>query len=321
VLKFFAGASLVVEVIGSIGLGIVLLVAHRNQPISVIFDSFGTGAGSGGWVWAGFLAAVGFVGFESAGAIAEEVQDARRNVPKAMIASLIAIGAVVLFSGLALILAIPDMNAAISGESIDPAADAIIGALGVNITQPLFGLIVIGFLASMMAAQTSASRVMWSFGRDGVLPASGALSKLSGGHKYPVNAIFAAFSLSAVVLVVALLSAQVYSTLVAFSTAGFFIAFAMPILALLVARARGRWVPGPVTLGKWAGPIVVIAAVWAVFETINIVWPRNPQFEWYQNYAVILALLAVGVLGLITWIGLRKKIETAEHALEARNDE
>jgi amino acid transporter len=326
VLKFFAGASLIVELIGSVGLGIVLLVAHRNQPLSVIFDSFGTGAGSGGYLWAGLLAAMGFVGwafvgFESAGAIAEEVKDARRNVPKAMIASLIAIGVVVLFSGLALILAIPDMNAAVSGESIDPAADAIIGALGVNITQPLFGLIVIGFLASMMAAQTSASRVIWSFSRDGVLPASGTLSKLSKRHQYPVNAIFAAFLVSVVVLVVALFSAQVYSTLVAFSTAGFFIAFALPIIALLVARMRGKWIPGPVTLGRWAGPIVVIAAAWTIFETINIIWPRNPQFEWYQNYSVPLALLVVAILGVLTWIPLRRKIAAAEHVLESRNDE
>lgn len=325
VIKFLAGASLVAEVVGSIGLGIVLLVSHRNQPLSVLFDTAGTGTGNGGYLWSGFLAAVGFVGwafvgFESAGAIAEEVKDASRNVPKAIVASLVAIGAVVLFSGLALILALPDVSAAVSGESIDPAADAIIGALGADVTRPLFGLIIIGFLASMMAAQTSASRVMWSFGRDGVLPASTSLARLSGRHNYPSVAIMAAGSLSAVVLLAAL-SSKVYSTLVAFSTAGFFIAFALPVVALLVSQVRGRWTPGAVTLGRWSRPVVTTAAVWAVFEAVNITWPRNPQLAWYQNWAVVIAVGVVAVLGLVVWLSLRDKIAAAEHVLDAQATE
>ena len=322
VIKIFSAASLFAEVVGSIGLGSVLLLAHRNQPLSVIFDSAGTGTGQGGYLWAGFAAAVGFVGwafvgFESAGAIAEEVQDARRNVPKAIVASLVAIGAVVMFSGLALVLAIPDMSAAVSGQSIDPAGDAIVAALGVSITRPLFALIIIGFLASMVAAQTSASRIMWSFARDGVLPASRGLARLSNRHQYPVTAVLAAGSLSFVVLLAAL-SSKIYSTLVAFSTAGFYIAFAMPLCALLVTRLRGRWVAGPVTLGTWGTPIITVAALWTVFEAVNIMWPRNPQLAWYQNYAVVLAVGAVALLGLVVWASLREKIANAEHALEVQ---
>src|SRR5262249_1306845 len=148
-----------------------------------------------------FLAAVGFVGwafvgFESAGAIAEEVKDARRNVPKAIVAALIAIGAVVLFSGLALILAIPDISAVVSGESTDPAAELIGSAFGAGITRPLFVLIIIGFLASGLAAQTSASRVIWSFSRDGVLPGAPTLAKLSSKGQHPVNAVIIAGVLS-----------------------------------------------------------------------------------------------------------------------------
>lgn len=325
VIKFFTVASLIAEVVGSLGLGIVLLVGHQNQPVSVLFETAGTGQGEGGYLWAGFLAAVGFVGwafvgFESAGAIAEEVKDAKRNVPKAIVFSLVAIGVVVMFSALALILSIPDMSAAVSGESIDPAADTIVNALGVGIVSPLFGLIIIGFLASMMAAQTSASRVIWSFSRDRVLPASKMLSKLSGKNNYPVAAILISGVLSAVVLLGSL-SSQVYSTLVAFSTAGFFVAFALPVVALWVTMMRGRWTSGPVTLGKWAKFIVTIAAIWAVFEAINISWPRNPQLEWYQNYAVIIALAVVAVVGLIIWLSVRKRIIDAERVLEMDNED
>lgn len=312
-IKIFTVSSLIAEVVGSIGLGIYLLVAHQNQPVSVLFETAGAGMGEGGWLWAGFFAAVGFVGwafvgFESAGAIAEEVKDAKRNVPKAIIFSLITIGVIVMFSAAALILSIPDMQSAVSGESIDPAADTIIAALGVGVVSPLFGLIIIGFLASMMAAQTSASRVLWSFGREGVLPAAKSLAKLSTKNKYPVVAIFTAGTVSSLVLLFSL-SGPIYATLVSFSVAGFYVAFALPILALLLSLYRGEWKFGPVTLKGWAKPIVTIAALWAVFEAVNISWPRG------ENYAVLIAVGVVSVVGLVIWVTLRKQIARADRLI------
>jgi amino acid transporter len=323
-IKTFTIASLIAEVVGSIGLAIYLLAFHQNQPVEVLFDTAGTGMGDGGYLWAGFFAAVGFVGwafvgFESAGAIAEEVKDAKRNVPKAIIFSLVTIGAIVLFSALALILSIPDIGTAVSGESIDPAADTIIAALGVGVVSPLFGLIIIGFLASMMAAQTSASRVIWSFSREGVFPAAKALSKLSSKNKYPINAIITAGAVSGLVLLFSL-SGPIYSTLVSFSVAGFYVAFALPILALMVALYKGSWKFGAVKLKGWAKPVVTIAAAWAVFEAVNISWPRNPQLEWYQNYAVLIAVVVVAIVGLVIWSSLRKEIEKAGKALQKESN-
>ena len=42
-IKIFTVSSLVAEVVGSIGLGIYLLFAHQNQPVSVLFETAGTG--------------------------------------------------------------------------------------------------------------------------------------------------------------------------------------------------------------------------------------------------------------------------------------
>lgn len=312
VVKTFAVLSLVAEVVGSLVIGTVLLVAHRNQSISVLFESFGSGSGSGGYVWSGLLAAAGFVGwafvgFESAGAIAEEVVDARRNVPKAIVASLVAIGVVVLYSALALILAIPDMNAVVAGQVGDPAAATAEAAFGPGITRPLFGLIIIGFLASMLAAQTSGSRVLWSFGRDGVLPASRHLARLSGPNNYPVISVAVAGTISAAVLLAGAWD-QAYATLVSFSTGGFFVAFAMPVLALLIQRARKQWVPGSVSLGRWGAPTTTIAAAWVVFELVNIAWPRNPQLAWFENYIVVIALLVVAAFGVLLWLTARPSL-------------
>jgi amino acid transporter len=161
----------------------------------------------------------------------------------------------------------------------------------------------------MMAAQTSASRVMWSFGRDGVLPGSKALSKLSGKNNYPVVAIIIAGVGSGLVLLFSL-SGEIYATLVSFSVAGFYVAFALPIIALMVSLFRGTWKFGPVTLKGWAKPVVVIAALWAVFEAVNISWPRN------ENYAVLIACGVIALVGFVIWLGVRKRIKNADRVLE-----
>ena len=170
--------SIAAEVIGSIGIGTVLLFFHNEQPLSSIFESAGAGVGSGGYIWAGFFAAVGFigwtyVGFETAGSVAEETPRPRIDVPKAIILSLVTVAAVVSYASLALILAIPDFGAVISGEVVDPVADTISFQLGDDITKPLFVLFIIGFTASLLAIQTNCSRVMWAFARADVLPGSG----------------------------------------------------------------------------------------------------------------------------------------------------
>lgn len=121
ILKAFMVGSIAAEVIGSIGIGTVLLFFHNEQPLSSVFESAGAGQGPGGYVWAGLFAAVGFigwtyVGFETAASVAEETPEPRRDVPKAIILSLVTVAAVVTYAALALILAIPDFGAVISGD-------------------------------------------------------------------------------------------------------------------------------------------------------------------------------------------------------------
>ena len=122
-----------------------------------------------------------FVGFESAGAIAEEVHEPRKNLPKSVIFSLTFIAIVVMYSSLAIILAIPDLGAVAAGKVADPVYETLTSALGAGIAKPVELLFVIGFLASFLALQTSASRVIWSYARDGALPGSHVLGAPRAG--------------------------------------------------------------------------------------------------------------------------------------------
>ena len=135
-LKIFMSASIIAEVVGSLGLGTWLLVFHRHNDLSVLTQGGAAGTGPGYLSLSGpFLVAVAFigwsfVGFESAGAIAEEVHEPRKNLPKSVIFSMSFIAVVVMYSSLAIILAIPDLGAVAKGTVADPVYETLTTALG-----------------------------------------------------------------------------------------------------------------------------------------------------------------------------------------------
>lgn len=329
-LKVFMTASIVAEVIGSLGLGTWLLLFHRAQPLSVLLDGTGSGLGDGYFALSGpFLVAVAFigwsfVGFESAGAIAEEVREPRKNLPKAVIRSLCLIALVVTYSSLAIILAIPDMGKVTSALDDpdhvgDPVSYALTSAFGAGIARPVEVLFVVGFLASFLALQTSASRVIWAYARDEALPAHRALSRLSRGQRQPVVALLVTTVVGSVLFLLSLVSPNVYLLMVNFTTGGFFIAFLFPLVGALVVQLRGRWRPSAFSLGRATLPVTVAAVLWAAFEFLNIAWPRHVNDARYLDWSVWIAIVVLGAIGLVVFLGVRRRMfagDLGDHELD-----
>lgn len=299
-LKLFMALSIGAEIIASGLMSTVLLLFYREQPVSALFH--GVGGLSGFELlapWLGAVAFVGysFVGFEAAGAIAEEVRRPARAVPRAIIFALVAVAVVIMYSALAVTLAIPDIEEAMSGNVADPVAATLQYHFGAALTKPVLIMIAIGFTASMVAVQTAVSRTVFSLARDQMLPGSKWLRGLREGSHLPARAIAIVAAISAAFLLFS--STNLYQTLVSFTTFGFYVSFSFPVLAALVVRLRRRWQCGEFTLGRYGMTITVLASGWLVFECINVAWPRFGALPWYQDYAVILMAGILGVLGIV----------------------
>src|SRR4029453_5569544 len=222
VLKVMVAISITCEVIGSLGLGLVLLLFYRENPFSVLFSSAGI-PDAASWASGPMLLAIAYVGwsflgFEAAGSVAEEVDDPERNVPKAIILALLLVGLVVMFSSAALILSIPNLSSVGAAQSGGVVSDTLTAPLGAGITKPLLAMFVIGFVSSFLAVQAAVSRCIWGAARDRSLPGSKVLGGLAGPERLPVYAI----ALTAVVAVVFVLMAgsKFYSVLVNFNIIG-----------------------------------------------------------------------------------------------------
>jgi amino acid transporter len=303
ILKAIVGLCILAEVVGSIGVGILLLAFHRVHSPAILWSSDNFFA-AGGFASHLFdtklavsiaLAGWAFLGFESAGSIAEEVREPERVIPRAMILSLVSVALVVAFAAFALILAIPDP------ERISPDSDPVAATLGLAFgplgAKLMLAVFIIGFFACIVSMQASVSRVLWAFARDDELPMSGWLKRLAGRDRMPVNAILLAGGVSAGMYLTSF--TKIYATLVAFTTVGFYISFAFPVFAAALCVFRRTWRPGVFDLGRLSTPIILGASLWLAFEIVNIAWPRSLDSAWYERWAVPLMIVVIGVLGFL----------------------
>ncbi|MFR9793935.1 amino acid permease [Streptomyces sp. MB22_4] len=311
VLKVMVIASILCEIAGSVGLSTYLLLFHRVNPVGVLFDGFGT-QGTGSWLGGPMLVAVAFVGwsfvgFESAGAIAEEVENPERNVPKAIILALLSVAALVMFSSMAIILSIPDLGRVMAEKTGDPVTYTLTSHLGEAVGRPLLLMFVIGFVSSFLAVQAAVSRCLWGSARDNALPGSRRLARLAGPERLPVNAIALTALVAGVLTLVA--GSELYSVLVNFTTMGFQISFAIPVVGALIARLRGTWRPGAFSLGRWGTPVTVLAALWTIAQTVNIAWPRASMGqEWYLRWSMVLTTGILAAVGVAVFLSVRSRI-------------
>ncbi|PRI11947.1 APC family permease [Leucobacter massiliensis] len=321
VLKVFMMASIVAEVVGSIGLGTWLLIAHREQDLSILFDGGASIDASEGFFSLGgpFLLAVvfigfSFVGFESAGSIAEEVHEPRRALPKAMLFSICFIALVVMFSSLAIILATPENAADLPDYDVDPVYAVLTAQLGSAIAIPLQVLFAIGFIASFLALQTSASRLIWAKARDGALPFSAQLSRLSAKQRQPVGPLLVTAAIGTALFLLSNVAENLYLMMVNFTSGGFYLSFLFPVAAFAVTVLRRRWQPGPFSLRGWTAPVAVIALVWVVAELINIAWPRPLNGNAWLDWSVIIGAVALAVAGAAVYARVRHRIDNVATA-------
>ncbi len=302
-LKVFIVASIICEVVGSLYVGTVLLMFHRVNDWSSLVAGFtegGTAFVLGPFIAALALAGWALIGFESAADLAAEVRKPERAVPLAQISSLVLVALTVMYACAALILAIPDLGAATAGQVDDVIMSTIADGLGTAVVAPMILVVCIGFLAGIAAVSAALSRAVHAMADRGGLPASTWLVRRSARDEQPRNALVVT---SATTVLLLLLSVLVgfYDVMIAMSTGGFYVAFLIPVAAMLYARRRRGWVAGVFTLRRWSLPINIAAAAWLVFQVVNIAWPRPLGLPWYVEWGCVLMFAIVGALGVVVY--------------------
>ncbi|MGH8140036.1 MAG: APC family permease [Steroidobacteraceae bacterium] len=290
------------ELIGAVAVGGYLLLFARHHSFSLLFDTVGI-RGGGSYLPAFLASALAamfcYYGFEACGDVAEETPDASRMIPKAMRMTIYVGGAAAMLVCLALILAVPDMNAILSGGNTDPVATILRSAMGEVGFRSVLAVVLVSFVSCTLSLQAAASRLLFAYARDEMIAGSRLLSRISPHTHVPVWALLVTGLVPGLIALCALWLQNAVATIISFASAGIYMAFQMLVLGALIARAKG-WTPaGPFTLRRWGWPVNIIALIYGLSAIVDMTWPRNPHDPWYSNYSMIVTAAAVLTLGAI----------------------
>jgi amino acid transporter len=313
-LAILARLGVAVEIAGTVGLAVWLLLTSRNQSVDVIFQSSGAGAGDyvGAFLAAALAAVWVFYGFEACGDIAEEVHDPSRKVPRAMIWTLGVGGAVTILLVFALILAVPDIGAVISGADAAPIDAILIAQFGDVGSKIALAMILFAFVSCTIAIQGAAIRLVYSFARDGMIPGADTLSRVNPRFHMPPGAVLVATIIPAIIT---FLPSATVAKIITFAVIGIYIGFQSVVLASIIARSRG-WKPsGAFNLGRWGMTVNVLALVYGV-SAIVILSLKTPAAtdDFLDKWLVPVSAGIVALLGLAWLLIARPKENIQAHA-------
>lgn len=239
-------------------IGTALLIGGRHHGLGYLFDG-GDATSFGDWLKSlfglGIVPALAVMyAFEAGGTLGEDTLDAKRRAPRGILAAFGVTLVLSLYLVAALILAVPDLGAAVADPNI--VFTIISTELSTGWNQLFLGLLLWISVAGGSATFMAAARQVFGMVRDGQLPGLSALAKVRNGT--PWAAILAVMLVSSLTLFIA----ETIQTL-ALGIAGMIYIIYIVVLAVsLAARLRG-WPKerAPFSLGRRGGLIINVVAL------------------------------------------------------------
>lgn len=301
----------VVGLINSIGValelillltGAVVLLFHHHQNLSVLTNTGGS-AGTGSYM-VPFLIIVAlvttqFVGFETAGAFAEETENSRIKPSQAIIAGLSGAALFVFIFDFALLLAIPNVGAAMKSPSLIPSI--LHDEVGSGFEKLFLVGALIAVISTAIATLATIVRTIYGMARNDQLPGQAFLTKLAPRSEEPVGSIIVAVLLS----LVPLIFIKKIEVIVAAITAMILIPYIIVLVSLLRRRITG-WPrrQSKFNLRGWGLPVTIVGLAWILFVFIDSIWPRdvtNPKFGVGPMRVIDDVAVVTLIVGIVWW--------------------
>jgi urea carboxylase system permease len=288
---------------------IIALAVHIKRGPQVVLETHGTGEGHslgylGAFLVASLMSAYVFYGFDTAGSLAEETTQPRKHAPRAILRAITAsfiVGGLVMLVGM---MAVGDINAEELSTSGMPYL--LKSTLGTGLGDAFLICSAIAITVCCLAVQTAAIRMAWAMARDGRLPFSKAMAKVSPRSKTPVLPALITGGLTVVVLLINLGNQRAFFILTSTAIILFYIPYLMVTGPLLLRRLRGQW-PRPghgpyFKLGRWGTFVNLVAVLYGAAMTINLIWPRAEVYgsdHWYFQWGAVIVTALIVIIGAI----------------------
>jgi amino acid transporter len=171
--------------------------------------------------------------------------------------------------------------------------------LGVNGAAVLLALFIINGIGQNLSLATTASRLTWSFARDGGIPFYRYFAKVDDKWRSPVRATWAQGGIAALIGVLYLFADTVLSAILSVSTIALTISYALPIVVLLIVGRDQLPETRSFNLGRWGTACNVVSIIYCSITTVFFFFPGNPNpgtsdMNWAIAVFGVMLVIAIG---------------------------
>ncbi|KAG2199195.1 hypothetical protein INT46_008501 [Mucor plumbeus] len=299
------------HIMGILFIVIVGLLLTPNKPsASFALGQFYNDSGfdSNGYAWLIGLLQAQFTlnGYDTAAHVSEETRSAQKGSPMGIVMAIgtSAVAGTVLMITCAFM--IQDFDRQIVHSSNNMAITQVfLDSTGVSWTMWFLVIIIVAMYFAGAAVIVGSSRQTYAFARDGAMPFSKWLAKLTKS-KVPANAVWFNIAFAAILGIPYLFSDVAFETIVSINTIAASISYFIPIW-LRITMARKRFQKGPFHLHIFSIPCGIIACAWILFTSVLFIlptqWPVTPS---NMNFAIIPFAFVIGLASLVYAFSGRK---------------
>lgn len=285
-------------------IGIIVAISSRGpskQSAEFVFGATHDGTGFNSIWYAGvigiLMSVFGFSGYDSGTHLAEETLDASVTAPRGIVATCLSTGVV----GLAYLVGLLYSTDSIDAALATPNAAVYVFTLTLGSTG---GFVLALLLAANLffggaSAITCSSRIAFAMARDQALPSM--LAKVNPVTNVPLMAVWFVSLCVCTMQLLVVGSTVAFMAITSISNVGFQLAYAFPIMLRLYTFSANRFQQGGFSLGRWALPCCVLAALWLMATTVICFLPQaSPATPDNLNYSIVV-VGGICLLGVAYW--------------------
>ncbi|GAB0132381.1 hypothetical protein EsDP_00000819 [Epichloe bromicola] len=297
---YWTGASVLIILVT------LLVMAPERHSADYVFGHYD--ASASGWpaAWSFFVGLLSpayvLTGYGMVASMCEEVQNPEREVPKAIVLSVVAAGITGVIFLVPLLFVMPDIAALLTqAQPIGLLFKTVTGssAGGFGLLFLILGIMMFAGIGAL----TAASRCTYAFARDGAIPGYTLWSRVNKKLNMPVWALVLSTLVDCLLGCIYLGSVSAFNSFTGVATICLGMSYCVPVLVLLVRR-RDAVRDSPFSLGRLGAVINVICIAWTMLAVVIFCMPVTlPVDATSMNYAsvVFAGFAAVAVIWYIVF--------------------
>ncbi|KAF2761730.1 amino acid permease 2 [Pseudovirgaria hyperparasitica] len=260
----------------------------------------------GGWqnmtlaIFIGQLSSITVLaGIDNVVHVAEEVQDASKTVPRAMLITYLVNWLTGFPALITLVYALPDLDTALLDPSGYPLVFVLRQIMSTPVLTAFLVAMVLIFTCSNITYLVGTTRDLFAFARDNGLPFSAWLSHVNKNNHVPEHAVRASSVFAVLLSLIYIGSPVAFYAITSLFTVAIFQCYIFSIGCVLYRRIYlpGTLPPARFSLGKWGVPTNCVALFFSTWAFFWAFWPQTTPFEasafnWASVIFVAVVLLA-----------------------------